>query len=62
MDFDEKTIKWMSGKSKYEATSAEFAATNHLDYAYFSVGVNVYNEDILENTVVFYELGTPAQL
>jgi hypothetical protein len=60
MDFDAKTIKWMTGKSEYEATFAEFAATNYLDYEYFSAGVNVYNEDILENTTVFYEPGTSA--
>jgi hypothetical protein len=35
-----------------------FAAAIYLDYAYFSDGVNVYNEDSLENTVVFYEPGT----
>jgi hypothetical protein len=60
MDFDAKNIKWMTGISEYEATFAEFAAANHLDYEYFSVGVNVYSEDILENTDVFYEPGTPA--
>jgi hypothetical protein len=60
MDFDAKTIKWMTGKSEYEATFADFAATNHLDYAYFSDGINVYSEDILENIVVFYEPGTRA--
>jgi hypothetical protein len=60
MDFDAKTIKWMTGYSEYEATFAEFVAANHLDYAYFSVGVNVYSKDILENAVVFYEPGRPA--
>jgi hypothetical protein len=60
MDFDAKTIKWMTGKSEYEAAFVEFAAANYLDYAYFSEGVNVYNEDILENIVVFYEPGTSA--
>jgi hypothetical protein len=58
MDFDANNIKWMTGKSEYEATFAEFAAANYLDYAYFSDGVDVYNEDSLENTVVFYEPGT----
>jgi hypothetical protein len=58
MDFESKKIKWMTGKSEYEATFAEFAAANHLNYEYFSDGVDVYNEDILENTVVFYEPGT----
>jgi hypothetical protein len=58
MDFDAKNIKWMAGKSEYEATFAEFAATNYLNYEYFSDGVDVYNEDILENTFVFYEPGT----
>jgi hypothetical protein len=58
IDFDAKNIKWMTGKSEYEATFAEFAATNYLDYKYFIDGVDVYNEDILENTVVFYEPGT----
>jgi hypothetical protein len=48
----------MAGKSEYEATFAEFAATNYLNYEYFSDGVDVYNEDILENTFVFYEPGT----
>jgi hypothetical protein len=48
----------MTGKSEYEATFEEFAAANYLNYEYFSDGVDVYNEDILENTVVFYELGT----
>jgi hypothetical protein len=43
----------MTDKSKYEVTFAEFAATNHLDYEYFSDGVDVYNEDILESTAVF---------
>jgi hypothetical protein len=45
-------------KSEYEATFAEFAATNYLDYEYFSNGVDAYNEDILESTSVFYEPGT----
>jgi hypothetical protein len=58
MDFEAKNVMWMTGKSVYEATFAEFAAANHLDYEYFSDGVDVYNEDILENTVVFYEPGT----
>jgi hypothetical protein len=58
MDFDAKNIKWITGKSEYEATFAEFAAANYLDYEYFSNGVNVYNEDILERTIVFYEPGT----
>jgi hypothetical protein len=58
MDFEAKNIIWMTGKSVYEATFAEFAATNHLNCEYFSDGVDVYNEDILENTVVFYEPGT----
>jgi hypothetical protein len=58
MDFEAKNIMWMTGKSVYEATFAEFAAANHLNYEYFSDGVDVYNEDILENTVVFYEPGT----
>jgi hypothetical protein len=62
MDFDGETIKWMTGKGEVESTFAEFAAANHLDYAYFSDGVNVYNEDIHENTVVFYEPGTPATI
>jgi hypothetical protein len=58
MDFDAKNIKWMTGKSEYEATFAEFAAANYLNYEYFSDGVDVYNEDILENTAVFYEPDT----
>jgi hypothetical protein len=33
MDFDAKTIKWMTGKSEYEATFAEFVAATYLDYA-----------------------------
>jgi hypothetical protein len=56
--FDAKNIKWMTGKSELEATFAEFAAANYLDYEYFSNGVDVYNEDIIESTVVFYEPGT----
>jgi hypothetical protein len=48
----------MTGKSEYEATFAEFAAANLLNYEYFSDGIDVYNEDILENIVVFYEPGT----
>jgi hypothetical protein len=48
----------MTGKSEYEATFAEFAAANYLDYEFFSLGVEVYNEDILESTAVFYEPGT----
>jgi hypothetical protein len=48
----------MTGKSEYEATFAEFATTNYLDYEYSSDGVDDYNEDILENTAVFYEPGT----
>jgi hypothetical protein len=58
MDFDAKNTKWMTRKSEYEATFAEFAATNYLDYEYFRNGVDVYEEDILENTTVFYEPGT----
>jgi hypothetical protein len=58
MDFEAKNIMWMTGKSVYEATFAEFATANHLNYEYFSDGVDVYNEDILENTAVFYEPGT----
>jgi hypothetical protein len=58
MDFIGKKMRWMTGKSEYEATFAEFAAANHLNYEYFSDGVDVYNEDILENTAVFYEPGT----
>jgi hypothetical protein len=58
MDFEAKNIMWMTGKSVDEATFAEFAAANHLTYEYFSDGVDVYNEDILENTAVFYEPGT----
>jgi hypothetical protein len=58
IDFEAKNIKWMTGKSEYEATFAEFAAANYLNYEYFSDGVDVYNEDILENTAVFYEPGT----
>jgi hypothetical protein len=49
----------MTGKSEYEATFAEFAAANHLNYEYFREGVDVYNEDILEDAAVFYEPGTP---
>jgi hypothetical protein len=37
---------------------SEFVAANYLDYEYFSTGVDVYNEDILEHTVVFYEPDT----
>jgi hypothetical protein len=58
MDFDAKNIKWMTGKGEYEATFAEFATANYIDYEYFSNGVDVYEEDILEHTVVFYEPGT----
>jgi hypothetical protein len=58
MDFICKKMRWMTGKSEYEATFAEFAAASHLNYECFSDGVDVYNEDILENTVVFYEHGT----
>jgi hypothetical protein len=58
MDFDAKNIKWMTGKSEYEATFAEFATANYLDYEFFSHGVDVYNEYILESTAVFYEPGT----
>jgi hypothetical protein len=32
MDFEAKNIMWMTGKSVYEATFAEFAAANHLNY------------------------------
>jgi hypothetical protein len=60
MDFDAKTIKWMTGKSEYEDTFSEFAVANYLDYAYFSEGVNVCSEDILENTDISYEPGTSA--
>jgi hypothetical protein len=35
MDFHAKNIKWMTGKSEYEATFAEFAAPNYLDYEFF---------------------------
>jgi hypothetical protein len=62
MDFDAKNIKWMTRKSEYEATFAEFVAINYLYYEYFSDGVDVYNEDILENTAVFYEPGTSMPL
>jgi hypothetical protein len=48
----------MTSKSEYEATLAEFAVINLLNCEYFSDGVDVYNEDILENTAVFYEPGT----
>jgi hypothetical protein len=58
MDFIGKKMRWMTGKSEYEATFAEFAAANLLNYEYFSDGVDVYNENILENTAVFYEPGT----
>jgi regulatory protein YycH of two-component signal transduction system YycFG len=58
MDFIGKKMRWMTGKSKYEAIFAEFAAANRLNYEYFSDGVDVYNEDILENATVFYEPGT----
>jgi hypothetical protein len=58
MDFIGKKMWWMTGKIEYEATFAEFAVANHLNYEYFRDGVDVYNEDILENTVVFYEPGT----
>jgi hypothetical protein len=58
MDFDAKNIKWMTGKSEYEATFVEFVVANYLNYEYFSAGVNVYNEDILEHTAVFYEHGS----
>jgi hypothetical protein len=58
MDFEAKNIMWMTGKSVYEATFAEFAAANHLNNEYFSDDVDVYNENILENTAVFYEPGT----
>jgi hypothetical protein len=59
MDFIGKKMRWMTSKSEYEATFAEFAAANLLNYEYFREGVDVYNEDILQNTVVFYEPGTP---
>jgi hypothetical protein len=55
MDFIGKKMRWMTGNSEYEATFAEFAAANLLNYEYFSDGVDVYNEDILENIAVFYE-------
>jgi hypothetical protein len=58
MDFIGKKMKWMTGESEYEATFAEFAAANHLNYGYFSEGIDAYNEDILEDTAVFYEPGT----
>jgi hypothetical protein len=58
MDFIGKKMKWMTGKSEYEATFAEFAAANHLNYGYFSEDIDAYNEDILEDTAVFYEPGT----
>jgi hypothetical protein len=58
IDFEAKNIKWMTRKSEYEATFAEFAAVNYLDYEYFSNGVDVCNEDILEHTDVFYGPGT----
>jgi hypothetical protein len=58
MDFEAKNIMWMTGKIVYVATFAEFAPANHLNYEYFSDGVDVYNEDILENTAAFYEPGT----
>jgi hypothetical protein len=58
MDFEAKNIKWMIGTSEYETTFAEFVATNYLKCEYFTDGVDVYNEDILENTAVFYEPGT----
>jgi hypothetical protein len=58
MDFIGKKMRWMTGKSEYEATFAEFATANLLNYEYFSEGVDVYKEDILENKVLFYEPGT----
>jgi hypothetical protein len=57
MDFIGKKMRWMIDKSEYEATFVEFAAAN-LNYEYFSDGVDVYNEDILENTAIFYAPGT----
>ena len=33
VDFQEKTIEWMTGKVKYEATFADFARANSLNYA-----------------------------
>jgi hypothetical protein len=34
MDFVVNNIKWMTRKIEYEATFAEFAAANYLDYEF----------------------------
>lgn len=50
IDFFEDTIEWMTGKRKYISTFAEFAAVNHLDYAFLTdnYSINMVDENILE--------------
>jgi hypothetical protein len=62
MDFESKKIKWMTGKSEYEATFAEFAAANHLNYEYFSDGVDVLVRIFLKTLLYFMSLAPQMQL
>jgi hypothetical protein len=62
MDFEAKNIMWMTSKSVYEATFAEFSAVNHINYEYFSDGVDVYNEDIVKTLLSFMSLAPQMQL
>jgi hypothetical protein len=54
MDFDARNIKWMTGKSEYETTFAEFAAANYLDYENFTDGVDVYKMKIFLRTLLSF--------
>lgn len=58
IDFDAKTLEWMTGKRKFSATFEEFAIANKLDYAYFTdqnESTNVYSQTVIENVQIFYE-------
>jgi hypothetical protein len=49
INIEYQLIVWMTGFKRYVATFAEFAATNSLDYAIISQGVDLYTEDQLED-------------
>jgi hypothetical protein len=54
VNMDAKTIEWIIGKRKYEATFKDF----HLDYDMISAGVNLIEEDVFTDIRQFYELAS----
>ena len=49
VNMEARTIEWITGKRKYEATFEEFATANKLHFQLISNGIDLLHEDTIDN-------------